>query len=570
MLPTKTFCDKKQPYNIDFSVKGFLAFCKQNPLLVFVTAFVLFFIYSVKLANMTIGVDTELHLQTPFINSAQIGRYGMIFTKQLFWYSFGGIYNLHTVVFIAILLLFVATLLVCYLFDSFSGKRIKTAWYLPVAIYFASSPVWLEQIYFVLQCAGTMLQLVLSCIEVYTLFNGFINRKKSHMVLSVFLAVLITSIYQSGIVFLACAVFACFLFVKDDLPLSEKEQWLLCVKILCALAVSLVLYFVGDVFCMKFIFNVEKSSYAARDITVKNLIHTSYQVIFTGLKDDIKQILNVLLKEQKYELSGTPYRFSIFLVLVPFYTWYVIKNCKKSLLFVLAAIALVLCAFILNAITGSNIVRAMYPLPLALCAMFLFALQAIRRKTVCYLLIVAFAFAGILQTRTSAEVMYCDVINYQADVRFAQQLHGDIVDAVRDTPLIERISNGEQIKLMAFGGHYNEFGENFRRGELAVHSSFIEQDFCQEYFATRIPIFMRDLGLAQYVSPADFDKIEYLLIAKQMPCYPQKDSVQVIGDTVFVKLSESNIPPSKQFLINRLEFSEYEAERYFELGLNQP
>ncbi|MCL2260419.1 MAG: glucosyltransferase domain-containing protein [Fibromonadales bacterium] len=519
----------------EVNFKSFCDFCKNNiPLLVIVTA-ALFFCYGMKLFQYSIGIDTELFMsdKADILEwSLQIGRFGLACIQWL-------LYTKGFNPFIAFLgtfcLIWLFTISWAYMIAIFSNNIEKNNALIFFALILITSPIWIEQFYFLHQSTAVALMVLICPYTIYFLFKGFLDNEKNKVIVAFLLIILMTSVYQAMVPFFCCGVFICFIILLKTSDLKPPIYRNLCLKLLATSIAAITAYFIIDRILIHFIFDIEKAQYldninqwGQRPIKENILRIFGFIGIISGLIiPQLQDTMNVLIPNTK-SIKIMINKSNVFgnILLLPtiiFFMIMVIKT-RRNFLYILAGIFIPLSVMFL-AILGGNILpmRTMYVLPLAFAFMFFFLINTSSKKTAIVIIVFAI-FTTIYQAQTTAQLLYSDQLRYNEDVRLAYEIRDSVI-------------NSENLPV-AIIGKYNvadKFHANFLKGDVIGHSFFEWGDYHE--LTNRSLDFMRTLGI-QLACPSDEQFEKAKLEAHSMPSYPNSGFVRKLSDVIVIKLSE--------------------------------
>ncbi len=249
-------------------IHGFL---KKKPLLVICTAVAAVLTYSVKLSGYTIGYDTDLFMGDPdyaWFNWREIGRFGLILLKYIF--SPRGL-NIHMADFTAVFFLIAGTLLWCFyifeycgLFSSFGekGHPENLLLFFPAVLFYITSGVWQEQIYYQLQSAEVMFAVFLCPLTVMALCTGARKNNRPMIITFIVLNTFLLSVYQA-VIMMTVAALLIFLYSLKD---AEKHRYLK--TLVLAVLSSLALYFILSCIFKNLIFRVGDTDFVSANIRI--------------------------------------------------------------------------------------------------------------------------------------------------------------------------------------------------------------------------------------------------------------------------------------------------------------
>ncbi len=500
------------------------------------------YVYGVRIFNFNIGIDTELFLDD-IDRSRQhwiaLGRYGLVLLQYIFKHTST---NVCADVFVAGALLLSSGLVLCYLLSSFSAKKIPGPAMALFLVFYLSSSVWAEMIYFSYMSAETMLSVLLaSVIVAFMIHKVRTGYDLKALIISSFLIMLITSIYQASLMFLVGVLAASILLLGDD----ETADGNTCFKgaIMCALTVicGAACYFLSNTL-IKALLLKDSEPYLESMIHIgqSDYLFRFGAFLFEVFGADIP-VINTLVLSRVNELAGSEFVQKVYWNSTISCFWYVpaivmyivivIKRSRKrgskdGLIQALSGLT-VLFSVLFLAILGGNVeVRALYALAFAGAFMLVYNIVNADSGRLRTLLLIIFAAAVYIQTQRSALMITSDQMRYEYDRNLAESIIRD-VEMKRDGAV-----KGDNVKICFYGNSSFDASDNFRPGRVIGHSIFE-----WEGNGLRIVAFMHDLGYKK-IALGDTDQEVLRGMCENMPVYPMDGSIRFVGDTAVVKLSE--------------------------------
>ena len=238
-----------------------LDYASNRPRLLIALVLTALVVYGVRLFNGAVGLDTECTLQTGGImpGSMQIGR-SVLCALQYAW-GIGNV-NLYAANFVSVLLLVVAAMLWCFWWSILSQGRMRMLPLVAFGVYFLSSGVWQELLYYTFQAPETALMVALLPFVLFLIFRRGGWQGKRELAFTAVLLALMISVYQAVAVYYvggALASLVAFSFWGQGDHLStRKEIATELAKIFAVLFAALVLYVVLDHLVMA-AFSLEKN-----------------------------------------------------------------------------------------------------------------------------------------------------------------------------------------------------------------------------------------------------------------------------------------------------------------------
>jgi len=520
-------------------MKSFCDFCKNNIPLLIATTLVLFFCYGIKLFQYSIGIDTELFMvdKSDILEwYISIGRFGF---SLLAWLLDIKEFNPFTAFLSAFFIIWLFTISWAYIIALFCKDTGKNNALIPFVLVFASSPIWAEQFYFVLQAREVALMVLLCPYAIYAMFIGFMENKKNKIILAFLSFIFMTSVYQAMVPFFCCGIFICFMLFVENSDYEQKIYRNLGLKIFGMLVCAMVVYVIIDKILMPS--NMEKvpsfyDMYKWGRLSIKENILRILLFAYTltiGNIQQIQDITNPIIAS--HANSGMEAAKSIAniskvsgnILLLPLTMLFIIKCIeisRKRILYVIAAICVPLSIMFL-AILGGNVppVRSIYVLPLAFAFMFFFLIKNYSKKFSIAIICLALLTVAY-QSQITAQLFYSDQLRYNEDVRLAYEIHNQLGDENLPIAIIGKYRIAEK------------FHANFLQGDVIGHSFFEWGDIKE----ARGLNFMHCLGI-NFNAPNDEQMERAISEAVYMPSYPNPGYIKKLPDMVVVKLL--NYPP---------------------------
>jgi hypothetical protein len=522
------------------NLKSFCDFCKNNIPLLIVTTLTLFFCYGIKLFQYSIGIDTEQFMadKSGMLEwYFSIGRFGF---SLLAWLLNIKEFNPFTAFLSTFCIIWLFTISYAYIIAIFCKNIGKNNALIPFVLVFASSPVWAEQFYFVLQAREVALMVLLCPYVIYIMFRGFVDNKKGEIIFAFLSLIFMTSVYQAMVPFFCCGVFICFMLFLEATDYEQKIYRNLCLKIfamfVCAMVVYAVIFYIEKV---QYIGDMNKWGQISIKENILRILLFAYTLTIGGIPQ-IQDIGNSIIAS--HARSGMEAAKGIIniskvfgnILLLPLTLLFIIKciniarkkiTSGKKFLYIIAAICIPLSILFL-AILGGNMppIRAIYVLPLAFAFMFFFLIKNYSKKS-CIALVCFALFTAAYQAQITAQLFYSDQLRYNEDVRLAYEIR-DII--------------GNENLPIAIVGKYivaEKFHANFLQGDVIGHSCFEWGDVGD--VTERGLNFMHSLGI-NFNAPNNEQIERAIYEATYMPSYPNSGFVKKLPDVIVVKLSASN------------------------------
>ena len=545
----------KKYYDLEIvSIKGFLAFCKNNFLLLFTVTVALFFTYGIKLFGYSIGIDAELFITSRpemWEWATKTGRFGFPLLSKLWHYNE---FNPYTTFFVAFCLIWLFTISWCYIIAIFSNKTGRNYTLIPFALLFMTMPVWAEQFYFLQQVIETTILLSLCPFVIYLLYKGFLDSEYAKIACAFFLLVFMISVYQVILPFFCCGVFICFLLLQENSNYESRIYGKLCLSLFITLIGALICYFFIDNLIIPGVFNITKADYldnmnlwgqrTLKEVVFHTLLfayvttigHITFiqgilNPIFFTIADNPVSILTIGSLANTSRIWGNVFLLPVIVVFIVKIFHGLDKNIpsRRRALYIVSAIGIPVSIMFLTLAGGGSIppLRSLFALPLAFSFMFFYIINSFYKKIAFFLTCLAF-FAAFTQAKTTAQLFYSDQMRYNEDVRFVYELEKSINQV---QPLFTKLP-------VAFVGKHqvsSRIRNNFLQGEVIGHS-FFEWDTSISEVTRRGLAFMATQGIHfEMVNP---NQLDYAIWESEyMPFYPNPGYILNANDYIIVKLS---------------------------------
>ena len=436
----------------------------------------------------------------------------------------------------------------------FSDGSIKRSAYIPFAVVFISHQVWTEQVYFVLQSAECLFIVLLSPIAVYYLFYGSAKSSIKEIGFGFLLTVFCTSVYQGVLILIYCGIFALFVLFKEHTNLESKAYTRLCITLLVLMFASAGAYFAANKI-VQLALHVRQSDYLVNQLgndqnsalfTVVNLGVYVYKLVFAHCPPIAHIAEPIMAKTARTgwkaveEIRTTSLMSNILLFpAVILFVMQILRNTKKSFLYVAAAFCVLLCVFALPIAGGGDApLRSQYVLPFAIAFVLLYAASKMNGK-VYQICIILFALCGARQTLVCSMLNYSDVMRYKADVRLSEEI----------AERIHSIGVSPEIPVFFYGVHHPQFSGNYIKGETCACSPFEWAGADDTVDSTyRGVAFMKTQGYNFSAVKADDEALIQRAreAAETMADFPLPNSVKNMGDVVVVRFSETLYQPKEK------------------------
>lgn len=513
----------------------FVNYFKKNKPLCGVVFFMAILSYWFPLTHFTLSIDEEIAL---FSDSnitlwSEQGRFGIAFIKFLLQYSQT---NSITSTFLAVSAVIVSGIIWSYtLYSSLNHEEEKLD--IPgliSAFIFVTFPAFSENIGFSMMSFELGIGWII--ISIATLFAAkwaIFNKGKMYMFCSIILTTFATSIYQSFItVYISGVILTLVLFLhslrKRNESFTTGSFLGIIGKYLSILAISLVFYKLIDKVVGIFITpSAYIDSFIAwgRDEPVK---------IVRNLLGNFKALIaGELIYGSHIVLMST---VAILLILMVFiYKMIFVQNGRNiTSMLLISLVGFISTPFLMALLIGTPLpIRANLILTLFVSSAWYLFYIIIEKKIVRVLVVVCIILMGFYQSMALSQLFYSDYNRYQEDVKLAHQIGYRVLSL--------NVGELPTQPVVFVGSHTQQERANVIKQEVLGYS-FFEWDGGNP---ARIRRFMQSLGY-NYNAPSEEQRKRALQISKQMPIWPDIDSVAIKDGIIIVNLSK----PSNDFRLN--------------------
>lgn len=525
-------------------VKKFLT---EHKMLVIFCVVELLFIYGIRIFCYNVGVDTENSLiGSPTLNQRRVamGRFGLVLLKYI---QPDGKFSLYAANFFAVLFLLSSSLFWCVIFDFYSKVKSNIGYFV-FCLFYLSSPIWAEVIYFTTQAAETVFIVALCPICIYFMWEGMKKNRKIYTVGAICALAFLISVYQAVVAMFCAGIFIVYILEIENGALTDKQIKKLFINIVLSVTCALVLYFVADSIFINWIFKVDKSSYLTKMIggnkggsiigKIALFLAFIYKIFFIHTPVHGKIVAPVLagyMGSEAVEHFTNAGQFSCILYL-PALVYCVICFCKnkiKSIFYFFAGAGVLGCAVIFVIAAGGSVaVRTLYAFVLAAAFLLYYSITHAGKRAVYIWCALAVLF-GINQTLRSSLLLTSDQIRYEREVWLCDKMNDEI----------QRVKNMNHLtdeKVMVIGKYEFDYGPNFLAGDMCgqpVMAWFASSSKAEA--TSRTLAFMKAHGYSYKSVKKDDENIDELRsVAAEMPAFPDNGWVSEYNGTVIVKLSD--------------------------------
>jgi len=525
-------------------VKKFLI---EHKMLIIFCLVELLFIYGVRIFGYNIGVDTENSMiGSPTLNQRRVamGRFGLVLLKYI---QPAGKFNLYAANFFAVLFLLFSSLFWCMIFDFYSKVKSNIGYFV-FSLFYLSSPIWVEVIYFTTQAAETVFIVALCPICIYFMWEGMKKNRKIYTVGAICALAFLISVYQAVIAMFCAGIFIVYILEIENGKLTDKQIKKLFINIVMSIACALVLYFVANSIFINLIFRIDKSSYLTKmiggnkgeSITGKVALFFAfiYKIFFINTPIHGKLVAPILVDymgSEAVEHFTNAGHFSCILYL-PALIYYVICICRnkiRSIFYFLAGAGILGCAVIFVIAAGGSVAaRTLYAFALAGALLLYYTITHVSKRAA-YVWCALVVLFGCNQTLRSSLLLTSDQVRYEREVWLCDKINDEI-------QRIKNISHLSDEKVLVVGKHEFDYGANFLAGDMCGQSvmSWFGSSSKNES-TSRTLAFMKAHGYSYNAVKKDDENIDELRsVADGMPKFPEEGWVAEYNGSIIVKLSD--------------------------------
>lgn len=512
-------------------------------------------IYGARMFSYIVSVDTDLYLyDSTYFNKVWIPSEGRFAYSIIQQFIQGNSLRLN-VVFINVIAVF---FLVCsnfvwiYLFEKW-GLCINKAAAYAFSIFYLSSTIWVEIIYFTMMAAEMMFGLVLCPVCVMLTYKCIDSKQKRKVLyfLTIFSTAFLFALHQPIALMYVEGLLVVFIMRKEN-GQEENEKWKGLPKLLKMASVSMVSllsYFVLNAICMKFIYRGEWTRYATGmlspgdvGVSIKGVVFYLYS-FFVG--DAATWISDPIIKASaqsgelavkvfhKRLLHGTPF-FLLSLILA---AYFVFKNKKlrtdivNYMLWTGAFLSIITFVVLTG---GATAERYLYAFPLFSGFLVFYATIHINRRRLLILWMVLAVFFGYRQTYKSALMIASDTKRYEMDKWLSQEIDRRIGECSDDSH-----------PVLILGGYDFEYGDDYLQGDVIGNSAMMWGYNNKTGITPDSVPFMASQGFYYTALDSEDERIDEIraYAVENMPSFPDKGCTQLYKGVTVVKLSDFAYKP---------------------------
>ncbi len=493
------------------------------------------YIYGIKMFNPNIGIDAELFLDDPErgrMHLIALGRFGLCFLQMIFKNRFS---NPCSDTFLACIFLLLSGILCCCIIEKASDKKIPGIILILFLVFYLSSPVWTEQIYFSHQSSECMFAVFSAPIISMILFYGIERNKTLFFVVSVLSLMFMISVYQASLLLFIAIHSAGIMLSCESGKMKNLAKNALYSGIVTVSGAGLY-FMINKIIIL--LAHPDESGYLENMIRFGSRLYV-YRLgafFYELFLADIPYLSTKIMKwvasvsgpeyAEKLYWNSTiscvlflPALIIYFIIVIKQYT--VLKKDNASSYIYLTAAFMIPFSVVFLAILGGNVeIRALFALAFAGSFLFFVLLEHLNNRVAFVIALCMVIIGSFFQVQRSAHMIESDQLRYDWDYTLAS-------DIARKA---EAISGSSEVFLGIYGKKEFHPAENFHPGRVIGHSIF-SWDRSDE----RSIAFIRDIG---------YDNIHYTDlgssaadILKDMPVYPEEGSMVKVDDAIIVKLN---------------------------------
>ncbi|MBL1229654.1 glucosyltransferase domain-containing protein [Enterococcus sp. BWB1-3] len=521
---------------MSLEIKKILVFTKKNIGLTVFTFVLTFGVYGIKIVNHAFGMDTNIYISNYpryLIHWISIGRFGEVFLKKSLW---GAYTNIYLINFLCFLLFALSSFLLCYLFSkTITSKEVKYHLYIIPSL-FLTSQIFVYQFYFVLQNFEFALGmfLVVSAVILLTIETEIRWQKIIYWILSVLMAGLAISVYQSFVLFFA-AITAAVLLLEIYNSFTENTEYRFTtlfkrsLPYIIVLAVSTILYFVADKI-VGTILEIPRRGRALGMIVWDDLS------IKEGVISLLKAMRNIVFLTSDIHSKPT-YSYSILIaviLLLPIAVLFLKKRDKNRLTAFICMTTILVSGFGVVIAMGTNpLPRSMVPqYPFVAAFLLFYASLFYQRKVLKRIVLVIVLLLTFSQIKTTSNLLFSEQMTFEEDQRKMIQIDQVIKNL--------ELENASSYKLVIIGTSPSENMFNIQGNNELVGVSMFQFGASPNLGSydvnANVMEIMKIMGMT-YQSPSREEYLDYWQNKSTLKDSPVEFGVEVIDNFIIVKVS---------------------------------
>lgn len=555
---------------IDIKGNSFIAFLKNKKCLCIISCFCALIIYGTRLTNRNFGVDSATFLAGKEDQFLDKGRFGISAIQNFLLlqhpdYIFNTCASVILLIFSALSWVYVISCFQKEEYGIFKGQLSEIIF----AVFYLSSPVWAEWIYFPMMSFSIFAGVAICPWCVWLLFleiqrktvlsldgkKAFLNR---YYIGTVLLVALELSIYQAVFLLLCSGTAALYLVSRHsravegeslEVPRRSGRE---CIHIAGIFLGGIALYYVINLVVVRGILHVADSGYIGGTFTPwsKTKLYAVagyvYKVFFADIPVLNRLVDPVIAANAMFgETSVAEFHNMAWISCILYFPAFLIfladlfsTRSYHDVWYRIIGICFILLV-LLPALVGTGDPQIRVQISLAFSGAFLLLWSwgwGIRNRRAAAVWMVLFVLAGWFQTQKSAALIHSDQVRFEEDLKLADEINDHVLclDEGQNNP-------GSGRQMLIIGEYKPQYNAGFVQGELLGKSCFYYGAKSHATEATYMGVnFMKAAGYN--FTPVSIDDPELSVLrdmAEEMPCYPAKGFVQEEGNYILVKLSES-------------------------------
>lgn len=498
-------------------INEFKEFCKNHILLIIFDVILTGIVFGIRIMSSNITVDTELFMDIPYMkyNWLEIGRWGLIFLKEVFKTSWFNIYANGALAYLVMI-----AILVSYAFLFYRLSKEKLNFYVFSGL-FITHPILVFQWWFRLQTFEIAVSILLIPLALLFIFDWLDNGNKLKCILGMCLMVLSFGCYQTNVILYVASALLCYVLKYGNIR-DFKTIFRICLQLI----ITFIIAFLINTFIIKLFF-------ATSDYLDASFLWGKAD--FGYIKYQIKiMIIEILFGSQ---VMNKVYLFVVITIVFAIIVQIIKKKC--NLFNVIVIFAFLITPFLLGLYLGSKpVYRSQYILPFVIAggAMLAISYYDIKEfKIYPYIKIITqcvCCFFIMLQIQTTMRLWYTEDVRYEQDCELLQNIIVEL--QAEDIPYSNKpvvflgkkaapLNNSCTQQIEFIGKSYFDMAVT---GDMA------------SYFYTNANL-QRFARLRGYtIAPCSQEYIaEATKVAGDMNFYPQKGYIREFDNFVVVKLS---------------------------------
>lgn len=525
-------------------------------------------IYGVRLSNENFGIDTSTYLvsgQDQFLNN---GRWGITLLQTILVNPSS---NIIFITWMSVVFLVFSAISWNYVFFIYSkqehnNRKQTEILEIVFSVFYISSPVWTEWIYFSLSSFAIFFGVALCPWVVLSLFNNAQNiirnqkripgdnSDKACFIITALLVTLELSIYQALLLLLCSGTAAVFLINKGYYSGRDKRKTARNAGfyIIGVFIAGILIYFLVDLLIIKTAFHIQDSGYIGGTFTAwdhpKMLAVAGYiyKVLFADIAplnrfiDPLIRTHSVLGEQSVVEFHNMARSSCIlyFPALLGYIYDLFSRKSAYNIWYRFVGVAFLILV-LLPALVGTGDPQIRVQLSLAFSGPFLLihtvfaqpGFTNLKKRTVQIWTILILAGCWF-QIQKSTALISSDQVRFKEDVELTEDLSSDIYDMT---------GKEDSKRLLIIGGFQPDHNKEFIQGELLGKSCFYYNCWQNPTESTFPGVnFMNALGHQYKAMEANDPEISTLRqLAENMDSYPAKGYMKVWKDYIVIKLSDS-------------------------------